>query len=993
MFSSFQIRHVETALKTATKQSMQPLRPKHSLSSLNSTPRLSSTYIASAKLSISNFSEGHATNGTCSCPFCMWTTGTRWSNKTSKTSNAESQTERYSSAPTFFEDDPKKLTAAMMHNTRRTVRPCFFEWLAMVEVNLKVKRKQQVTLKRWAKRSAYVCLKGWMEVVNEKKEFKRKGAKVIRMLTNAGLVSSMEKWKAEARTSKGSKQILQKVLLSMTQMQLRKAFQGWSYNVDLLMTRKELLRKVAEMWWGNLLKTYFELWVDEARAEAELRHQTATESIPPVWKPPRHVFTLHINANIKNLVSDGIGKIGLTCCGLNTTSEICYLDFEGAQTAQCTLSSFTHLGKIASIFLEHTDQALSLSRLDVHDETLGLKYLFLEPEQDKQPESEVKSGVLKAVGKFRKKGASGADSGDKDVGSSNFGHHRRKLLPTGEPSVVADPQPPPGVKKLSYTFEFPNQLRAKVQIIEKWLRRSIIDVKLLHVASSTNLKAVDLYLEYMPSDAAKVTPAMTTILSFARSHSSRLFFLQAWKSARYLSFLSLVALQRRRFQSYCLQLNFLWSRISSHHIRAQYIQSWKASFSLMNYLRVRSTPIVLARNQRAANVVLRGLKRLRSIMYYRKWLKWKSCLQSRMLALLPRRRLKSAMYLKRFCLAGLGKYQKQYQGIRSAATYIARTIKADVASKRIQRMYLHGLACVRLIQSHIRVQFQKKVRAKVFRLLHEREQHALNELQKVTELKQLLEQCHSPQTSAAYWRKYGKTDNPDDVKQMKLSWASMQSIVRKTVIPNADAALLQQGLKHENEQSNETLVWNDTNQNTALNSEEVRGSMLNDSVEPESLHVTPSQSAHGRGHHLGLSPFLRRIEEANYRAAELRKLGYEGILKMQRSAHGFQSRQLVQEMKLWKPSGTSPECLGLASENLSLPEIRATFRQLRNGESPEVSDWTTPMGSMFEPNLNKNTWDQRRVPNPPSIVTKTSQPLMSLRSRRLAVKSVAPSKK
>jgi hypothetical protein len=970
---------------------MQPHRPKHPLSSLNSVPRLSATYVANAKLSMSDLSQGHTTSGACSCPFCMWTTGTRWSNTLSKTSNAGSQTDRHSDAPTFFEDDPRKMTAAMLHNIKRTMRPCFFEWLTVVEVNLKVKRRQQVTLKRWAKQSAYVTLKGWMEVLSWKKELKQKGARVIGMLTNAGLVSSMEKWKSEAKKSKGSKQILEKVIMNMSKMQLRKALHGWSYKVDLVIARKELLRKVAEIWWGNLFKKYFELWAEKTRTDVELRHQTATEGIPPAWKPPRHIYTLHISASILNMVSDGIGKVGLTCCGLNTTSEICYLDFEGARTAKCTLSSYTHLGKIAQIVLEHADQKLCLSRVDILDETLGVSYLFLEPEQNKQAESTAPSGVIKAVGKFRRKAANGDESGDSHLRNSGFGQlQKQKIPPTGEPSIIADPRPPPIVKKVSYTFESPSQLRVKIQIIEKWLRRSVVDVKLLHVSTSTNLKAVDFYVEYMPSDTVMVTGAMAKILSYTRRHSSRSFLVQARASARYLTFLSLVALQRRRFQSYCLQLNFLWSRISSHYIRAQYIQSWKASFSLLNYLRVRSTPIVLARNQRAANVVLRGLKRLRSIMYYRKWLKWKSCLQSRMLALLPRQKLKFVMYFKRLCLAKLGAYQKQFQSLKTAATFLARAINADVASKRIQRMYLLGLACARLIQSYIRVQFQKKVRARVFRLLHEREQQAFHELQKMTELKNMLEQCHSPEPSAAYWRKYGKTENPDDRKQMNLSWASMESIVRKTTIPVPQDALVLQEFTHDDLPSGQDTV---ANQDSNLHREDVHSKTTSDNVDTEISAVANLQNAHVLGRHLGLSPFLRRIEEANIRATELRKEGYDGILKLQRSVHGFQSRQLVQQMKLGNRSGSSPERSLFGSENINLPKIRATFRQLRNGESPEVVDWTIPMRSVFEPPMNKYVWDQKRVPNPPSTLTRNSEAFKSLRSIRLAAKNSDSAKK
>jgi hypothetical protein len=868
------------------------------------------------------------------------------------------------------------------------MRPCFFEWLSVVEVDLKVKRRQQITLKRWAKQSAYVTLQGWMEVVTWKKELQRKGIKVIGMLTNAGLVSSMEKWKSETKRSKGSKQILAKFILNMSKMQLRKAFHGWSYKVDLIIARKELLRKVAELWWGNLFKKYFELWVEQTRTEVELRHQTATEGIPPAWKPPKHIFMLHISATILNLVSDGIGKVGLTCCGGNTTSEICYLDFEGTQTAKCTLSSYTHLGKIASIILEQAKQELHLSRIDVLDETLGVKYLFLEQEEIRKQEAKANSGVMKAVGKFRKKNAVGADSDGSTVRAFDSGPlQRQRILPTGEPSIIADPRPPPVVKKLSFVLESPLQHRAKMQAIEKWLRHSVIDVKLLHASSSTNLKAVDLYLEYMPSDAALIAPAMNTVLAKVRSFSSRLFFVQARVSARYLTFLSLVALQRRRFQSYCLQLNFLWSRISSHHIRAQYIQSWKASFSLMNYLRVRSTPIVLARNQRAANVVLRGLKRLRSIIYYRKWLKWKACLQSRMLALLPRRKLKFVMHFKRLCLAKLGAYQKQFQGLRSSAIFVARTIKADATSKRIQRMYLLGLSCARLLQSYVRVQFQKKVRAKVFRLLHDREQHALDELQKMTELKKMLEQCHSPEPSAAYWRKYGKTENPDDMKQMKLSWASMQSIVRKTAIPIAEVASLQEGSTKDDKLNGEIQKEIGAHQNVTVKNEDVHGGIPSYYVDTESSTAIPSQSVNVLGQHFGLSPFLRRIEDAKCRATELRKQGYEGILKLQRSAHGFQSRKLVQEMKIGKPHAASPKSVGLQSDNVSLPEIRATFRQLRNGESLEVMDTATPLRSEFESTSNKNDGDQKRVPNAPSILTRNAQAFMSLRSKRLALKN------
>jgi hypothetical protein len=952
---------------------MHPLRPMHPLSSLNNTSRS-----FGKSLTISSFTQAHATSGACNCPFCLWTTGTRWSSQAPKHSNAESQTERYSNQPAFFEDDPRKMTAAMLHNTRRTMRPCFFGWLAIVAFNLKAKRKEQVTLKRWAKQSAYTCLLGWIDVLLAKKDFKRKGAKVIQMMMNTGLVCSMEKWKSITKHSKGSKQILVKFISTMQTLHLRKAFHGWSFKVDMVVERRQKLKKVAEIWWGNVFKKYFELWVEISRTEAELRQNLAVEGIPPTWKPPRHIFTLKIVATIQNLVSDGIRKVGLSLCGLNTTSEIGILDFEGSQVAHCTLSSFTHLGKITSIIVEPAEEALRFNRIDVHDETLGAQYLFLDIEQQTQ----LQTGVLKAVGKFRKKASTGAGSDSNEVRISHAGGQKRKLLSNGEPSIIADPRPPPVVKKLSFAFETPNLIRKKIQSIEKWLCRSAIDIKLLHTSSSTNLKATDIYLEYSPSDSQSIAPAMTTIHARCKSLSSRKLFVQSWKSGRYLAFLGLVALQRRRFQSYCLQLSFLWSRIASHYIRAQYLQSWKAAFCLMNYLQVRSLPIVIRRNQRAANVVLRGLKRFRNIMYYRKWMKWKSRLQGWMIALLPRRRQQHAMYLKALCLAKFGAHRKRFLEVRSAAIYIMRTIKADAVSRRIQRMYLHGLACVRLIQSRIRVHFQKKVRAKVMRLLHEREQHALTELQKVTELKTLLEQCHSPDQSAAYWRKYGKTEDPGDVKPIKLNWASMQSIVQKTSISSAVSIREEANIGQD-----KILDGKPLKQYVVSSNEDVNDSTLGSTLDPEQLNATQMHRAHGPENQLGLSPFLKRIEEANQRATELRKNGYEDILKLQRSARGFQSKFLVHEMKLGHTFAPSSESLGSASQTLSLPEIRATFRQLRSEESPELSiAWEPPIKGMFVPSSNRNTWDQKRVPNPPSVLTRNAQAFMSLRSKRLALK-------
>ncbi len=874
------------------------------------------------------------------------------------------------------------MTTAMLHNTRRTFRPCFFGWLQIVEVNQKTKKQKQVTLNRWAKQSAHVCIKCWVEIILEKKNFQRKGLKVIQMMMNSGLVSCMEKWKADAKKSKSSKSILARVVLNMQQLHIRKALHGWMFKVDLAIARKELLRKVAGIWWCNLIQKYFELWLDNSKSEAELRHKTATEGVPPAWKPPRHEYDLKISAAIQNLVSDGIGKVGLTFCGLNTTSEISYLDFEGCQTAQCTLKSYTHLGKITAAVLETLNQKLRFGRIDVFDETMGVQYLFLEIDQQTQPNAGALSGVLKAADKFRKqKTLSGADSDAADkINASCAEGQKRKFLPAGDPSIVADPRPPPVVKKLSYAFDTPNQLKAKIQSIEKWLRRSVIDINLLHTATSTNMKALDLYLEYSPSDAKSILSQLSTIFAFCKSFSSRRHFVQAWKAGRSLTFLSLVALQRRRFQTYCLQLNFLWSRISSHHIREQYIQSWKAAFDLLNYLRVRSTPIVLARNQCAANVLLRGLKRFKSIMYYRKWMKWKSRLKSWMIALLPRMRWKSAMYLKRFCSAKFGAHRKKFESFRISAKYIVVTIKADAVSRRIQRMYLHGLNCVRLIQSYIRVQFQKKVRAKVSRLLHEREQRAIEELRKMTELKALLEQCHSPEPSAAYWRKYGKTENPEDIKQMKLNWASMQSIVQKTSIPlsknvhDVHFSEPEHGIKAE--------TYNDRHKN-----EDVDCSVPSGAPYPEQLNTTKLQCVRASGHHLGLSPFLRRIEDANQRAAELRKHSFGDILKLQRSARGFQTRQLVEEMKL-EPA-KSPDPLGTGSQEFSLPEIRAVFRHLRNGECPdEVTDWVPPIKGMFVPTLSKNASDQKRVPNPPSTFTRTAQTLLNFRSNRLASKKM-----
>jgi hypothetical protein len=601
-----------------------------------------------------------------------------------------------------------------------------------------------------------------------------------------------------------------------------------------------------------------------------------------------------------------------------------------------------------------------------------------------QPNFEAMSGVLKAANKFRKKNLSGTDLAASDNINTLYAEgQKRKFLPAGEPSIVADPRPPPVVKKLSYAFDTPNKLRAKIQCIEKWLRRSVIDINLLHTATSTNLMALDMYLEYSPSDAKSILPPMTTIFAFCKRFSSRRHFVQAWKAGRSLTFLSLVALQRRRFQSYCLQLNFLWSRISSHHIRAQYIQSWKAAFDLMNYLRVRSTPIVIARNQCAANVLLRGLKRFQSIMYYRKWMKWKSCLKSWMIALLPRMRWRRVLYLKRFCSAKFGAHRKRLQSFRISAKCITTMIKADAVSRRIQRMYLHGIACVRLIQSYIRVKFQNKVRAKISRLLHEREQRAIEELRKMTELKTLLEQCHSPEPSAAYWRKYGKTENPEDIKQMKLSWASMQSIVQKSSIPLVKIVQDVQLNEPEHGTASRDGLVPETSDDHYKN-EDADCSLSRGAPHPELLNTTQLQRVRTSGHHLGLSPFLRRIEDANQRAAEMRNNSFEDILKLQRSARGFQTRHLVQEMKL-EPE-KSADALGMASQDLSLPEIRAVFRQLRNGESAEVTDWVPPIKGMFVPKLSKNAWDQKRVPNPPSTFTRTAQTLLNFRANRLAFK-------
>jgi hypothetical protein len=306
------------------------------------------------------------------------------------------------------------------------------------------------------------------------------------------------------------------------------------------------------------------------------------------------------------------------------------------------------------------------------------------------------------------------------------------------------------------------------------------------------------------------------------------------------------------------------------------------------------------------------------------------------------------------------------------------TIKADAVSRRIQRMYLHGLDCVRLIQSYLRVQFQKKVRAKVKRLLHEREQHALVELQKVTELKTLLEQCHSPEPSAAYWRKYGKAENPGDVKPMNLNWASMQSIVRKTAVPAV--AFDQQRLKMEVvEQGHDTIEKQAIDQTETLID---NITMTRDISDPEVVNATQVHRVLSCRNHLGNSPFFKRIEEANVRAAELRNHGYEDILKLQRSARGIQSKHLVHEMKLGSPS---PERLKSASEILSLPEIRATFRQLRSEEFPELLvHWAPPVKAMCAPMLSRNSSDQKRVPNPPSILTRNAQAFMSLRSKRLS---------
>jgi hypothetical protein len=903
------------------------------------------------------------------------------STKTSKYSDSASQTEKYANQPTFFEDDPRKMTAAMLHNTRRTMRPRFFEWLQVVEVKLKTKRRQQVTLRRWAQHSAYICLKAWMEILLEQKDFKRKAGKVIRMLTNTGLVSSMEQWKHAVKTAKSSKHILSKVICNMQRLFARKAFQGWLFKVDLAIARKQLLTKVAEIWWSNLLKKYFDVWLETSKTETENRQRIATENVPPPWKPARHIFTLDISATIHNLVSDGIGQVGFTFCGSDTTSEIVYLNFEGARTACGTVSSYTHLGKIASIVLEPARQDLRFSRIDVCDQTLGLTYLFIENAQQVMPES----ATSKAASKWRKKITSSSELGESVHPGTDFGKLKRKFLPSGEPSSVANPKLPPVVKKLSYAFETPIQLRTKIQVIEKWLHRGVIDIKLLHRALSTNVKVVDVYLEYSTSDAASIAPAMSKIHAYCKSHISRVLFVKGWKAARTLTFLSLVALQRRRFQFQCLQLNFLWSRICSHHIRAQYIESWESAFTLMIYLRVRSTPIVLARHQHAANVLLRGLKRFRSIMHYRKWLTWKSCLRGAISAMLPRRKYKSAMHLKRLCWAKFGALRRKFQRVQSAALFVTRRIKADSASFRIQRMYLHGLACVRLIQSTIRVHFQKKVRAKVARLLHEREQHAFKELQKMEELKNLLEQCHSPE-SAAYWRKYGTTEIPGDIKPMKLSWASIQSIVHKTGMSGITS--LGDASRDEKETSNETPLGNSLNpiatgcdSGTADVSRSFDGEPLNASQ----VHGHPEAPYQ----QVGLSPFLRRFEDANQRVAEYRQQGYQEMLNAQRFARGIHSGLLVHEMKLRPTSALSREgVVRSGSDELGLPEIRATFRKLRSVESVEKTIWAPPVKGMVVPRVNVNVEvAKKHVPNPPSALVRNAQAFMSVRSKKLAQKT------
>ena len=837
-----------------------------------------------------------------------------------------------------------------------------------------------MTLKRWAQQSVYRCLKAWIEVIRERKEFKRKAGKVVRMLTNAGLVSSMEKWKHNVNTSRRSKQILTRVILNMQRFFARKAFQGWVFKVDLAIARKELLKKVAEVWWGNLLQKYFGNWLETSKTEAQNRQLLATESIPPPWKPARHVFTLDVSATIQNLVSDGISKVGLTFCGSNTTSEVVYLNFQGAQTAHGTVSSYTHLGKISSILLENpTHRDLRFNRIDVHDPTWGVTYLFLETAQQVTPESLVSKSALK----WRKRASSKVELAGKGLPNADFGEQQRKLLPSGEPSVVAEPKLPLVVKKLNYAFETPNQLRTKLQVVEKWIRNSVIDIQLLHRSSSTNLKVVDLYLEYSASDAASISPAMSTVHAFCKSQTSRNFFVKAWEAGRTLTFLSLVALQRRRFQSYCLQLNFLWSRISSHHIREQYIQSWHAAFTLLNYLRVRSTPIVLARHQHAANVLLRGLKRFRSIMYYRKWLKWKQCLQAAILALLPRRRLKSAMHVKRLCWAKFGEHRRRWQSMLCAARFVTRRIKADGASLRIQRMYLYGLACVRLIQSTIRAHFQKHVRAKVFRLLHEREQHASQELKKMEELKHLLEQCHSPE-SVAYWRKYGKTEIPGDIKPMSLSWASIQSIVQKAGMLGPASS------GNEQEQNIETA---DSNSSNPVFSEHTADVVpLDGTVDSESVNAPPAQAPEVPVQNLGLSPFLRRIEDANQRVAEYRQHGFQELLNAQRFKRGIRSGVLVHEMKLRPMSALSREGVGSGSDALSLPQIRATFRKFRSGESEDKSVWAPPIKALVVPSLNVNVQESKKpVPNPPSALLRNAQAFMSVRSKRLAQQRSDPS--
>jgi hypothetical protein len=958
---------------------MQPHHLKQPMNGSSFVPRFSSTMTL-----LDRFSQSHSTSGECNCPFCLWTTGKKWSNKQPKYSNAESQTEKYTAHASFFEHDPKLMTVAMLHNNRRIVRPCYFQWLQVVEMNLKAERKKQQILNRWAKQSAYTCLKLWSNFIIDQKDFLRKGKKVIQMLTRSGLVLSIEKWKSETKKSKGAQKILGRVVRTIQNLLIRKALHGWMIKVELAIARKQLLMKVADIWWGNLFQKYFSFWAEISRAELELRQAIASEGTPPPWIPPRHVYSLEINSTINNFVSEGIGKIGITLCGSNTTSEIVYLDFQSSQTAACTHSAFTHLGKISSIMLEDpAPEVLSFNRIDVYDETSGEMYLFLEMGKAAEIKSESLSGVFKASQIWRKKAsASGKNNANLD---NQAGHHKRKLFPANQPCIVGVPKPPLIVKKLSFEFETSLQLATKKKIFEKWLRNSVIDVKLLHTSSSTNQKAADFYVQYSNSDCDLIFPALLTIRSFCKAKSSRCMYVMFWISARKLTFLSLVALQKRRFQLYCLNLSFLWSRICSHHIRAQYIQFWQASFILMNYLRVRSTPIVLSRNQHAANVLMRGLKRFRSLMYYRKWMKWKTCLQCRILALLPRRKLECTMHLKRWCWAKLGFHRSQYVSVLSSAIYITATIKADAISRRIQRKYLLGIACVCLIQSHIRVHFKKKIRSKVLRLLHEREQHAFEELAKVTELKTLLEQCHSPASSAAYWRKHGTAQDPGDIKQVKMSWATMQSIVRKSSAPISKTS--QDAPKSEREQCGKVFDRRAESKHMAAGTEDVDVTISSCNMETsESTHQI-NISENGDAHST-LSPFLRRIEEAQYRATEYRKQEYKNILMAQRYARGLRPIHLVQDIKFKPAPDVLREQFCYVSEEFDLPEIRSTFRQLRNHEAPLLLvKKATSLESMVFPSSSDTHGDIVRVPNPPATLNQKLAPtFMSLRSKRLNLK-------